>query len=308
VKADTKRFLADLAKRHSRLYARNVSEMVVAKALGRDESYNDARDRLLQTARETFGIAELLGARSVLQRAYPVAKRLGFADGPEPSQDLVPRVTFREALDNFVARTPVVLKDAAERTAQAISDAYSSGNVVGFVRSAEDAVTEKAQQVISRAIEQGSTEVQVGRNLVEQVEAIRELAEPWSEAYARMAFRTNVNTAVTAGRFRQVQDPDVRDLMPAFQFQAISDSDVRHNHAAADGLIFSVANPVWNFLAPPLGYNCRCTIRPVSVMQLRRQGRINEDGTIREDTLPSDAGPDEGFRSGRGDISTGLVL
>ena len=301
---DAKRFLADIAKRHSRLYSANLSDMVVASATGRKQAFEDARARFAATSRETFGVCEILGAESILQSAALAARTLKFA--APPKQTILPNVTFREALENFVRRAPVTFKDAAERTAEAISRAYSRGNVVGFVKAAEETVTLKAQEIIAKAIQGGIDEVNAARELTRQVEAIRQFSEPWSEAYARMAFRTNLGTATTAGRFRQVQDPDVRDIVPAFTIQTAGDSDVRPDHAKLHGVIFNQANPVWNRISTPLDYNCRCDMRPVTVMQLRRMGRLNTDGTVKESPIPSWT-PPLSFRSGRGDILTGLV-
>tara|TARA_R110002020_G_scaffold119609_2_gene272867 strand:- start:1739 stop:2179 length:441 start_codon:yes stop_codon:yes gene_type:complete len=134
--------------------------------------------------------------------------------------------------------------------------------------------------------------------MAEAVEQVRIKTAAWSEGYARMAFRTNVNTAVTAGRFRQSQDPDIKKVIPCFRFDAVGDDDTRDNHLEADGLIFRVDNTVWNKIAPPLGYNCRCTVSNVSIASLRRMGRVNSNGDILEDRLPSVAKPDDGFRHG----------
>ena len=45
------------------------------------------------------------------------------------------------------------------------------------------------------------------------------------------------------------------------EFLATLDDNVRENHRAADGLIAAPEDPVWNSLSPPLGHNCRCTLR-----------------------------------------------
>lgn len=323
---DASKFLEDLSGRYARLYRDNLRLMVAFRSMGdREQEYQDARDRLREVIRETLGVAEVLGASQVLRHAARVIPASGesflahtssigwdpvgafpmrrlcreltaFAD--TPSQTLLPSVSFLEAIENMVDRTPVTLKDAAERTATRISQLYSQGQVVAFAKSAEDAVTEKAQEVITKALSEGIGEVEAGRELLRELEKVREVTDPWADHYAKMAFRTNLNTATTAGRFKQAADPDVQEITPAFQFDAVGDSDTRDNHAAADGLIFTVGNPVWRKLAPPLGYNCRCQVNLLTRPQLRRMGRLNEDGSVEESTLPAGAGPDEGFRHG----------
>ncbi|MGB0889437.1 MAG: phage minor head protein [Solirubrobacterales bacterium] len=130
------------------------------------------------------------------------------------------------------------------------------------------------------------------------VDEIRQKTKAWSESYARMAFRTNLNTAVTAGRFRQAQDEDIKAVIPCFRFDALIDSGTRDNHRAADGFIAKVDNALWRHIAPPLGYSCRCQVSLVSKPQLRRMGRLRPDGSIQEDRLPPGAHADKNFRHG----------
>jgi len=315
---DATKFLEDLTGRHAKAYTAAVSDMLVAVALNNRPKWDAARTRLGRIIAETMGVAEVLGASLVLRDAagaIPEQEMNAFAFGagtslhPDdaigmlrfastPTQTILPRVTLTEALEDFVTRAPVTIRDAAERTAQRIAQLYSEGRVAAFAKSAEQAVTERAQALISQAIREGVGEAGAGRALKLGVDQIRQETEAWTEAYSRMAFRTNVNTAVTAGRFRQVQDQDIKAVIPAFRFDAVGDSDTRHNHGAADGLIFKVDNPVWNTIAPPLGYNCRCQVTLMTLPQLRRMGRVDSTGGIREDRLPTSAHPDDGFRHG----------
>lgn len=315
---DVDRFLEDLSGRHAKLYKDAVREMVIFRAMGDRPAMAAAKERLGEVIAESMGIAEILGATLALRKAasFLSEERQGnFAESSElitfagePSNNILPRVTFEKALEDMVDRTPVTLRRAADRSAQQISKLYGSGRVVAFANSAEAAVTKRVQDLIGQAIKEGIPEQAAvingrfepgaGRLITMGVKAVAEQTANWTEAYAKMSFRTNLNTAVTAGRFRQVQDPDVRQVIPAFRFDSVGDGDTRHNHDAADGLIFKVDNPVWNKIAPPLGYNCRCQVRYVGTPELRRLGRITAMGDVREDKLPPGAFPDKGFRHG----------
>ena len=223
----------------------------------------------------------------------------------EPTQTLLPRVTFEEALEDMVERAPVTIRDAAERTAQRIAELYSEDKVMAIVRSAEESVTSEAQKFIERALRDGVPEGEAGQRLAMRVDDIRVQSQAWSEGYARMVFRTNINTAISAGRFRQAQDPDIQEVAPAFRFDAVGDGDTRDNHDAADGLIMSVSNPEWRKIAPPLGYNCRCQVVHVTRSELESMGRIRKDGSLIEDKVPSGAFADPGFRhGGRPDLAS----
>jgi len=300
------KFLEDLSGRYARFYFAAIHDLYVALVSGNKPAAADARERLAELMAETMGAGEVLGASITLRAAARVlgpqafaadrSRLLRFAD--EPSQTLLPRVTFTEALEDMVDRTPATIRNSAQRTAQKIAELYSKQRVVAFVMSAEETVTKEAQSFIARALREGIGEGEAGRRLAMSVNDIRKKSAEWSEAYARMVFRTNVNTAVTAGRFRQAQDPDIRAVVPAFRFDAVGDSDTRDNHDAADGMILRVDNPAWGRIAPPLGYNCRCQVSHVSRVELELAGRIDRNGNVIEDKVPASAFPDPGFRHG----------
>jgi SPP1 gp7 family putative phage head morphogenesis protein len=294
-------------------------DLLVAKARQNEVGTERARNRLGAVIMETMGVGEVLGATLALQSAAGVFAQLPSRDArgfqtfaKTPTQTILPRVTLTEAVEDMIKRAPVTIRNAAERTAVNIARLYGvdSGGVaqVAFVRSAEQAVTERVQALIADAMRQGIAEGDTGREIVLAVDDIRRETAAWTDGYARMAFRTNVNTAVTAGRFRQAQDPDIRAVLPAFMFSTARDVDVRHNHRA-HGAVFRVDNPVWNRIAPPLGYNCRCRVDMITLPMLRRMGKINHDGSVRESSLPRGVGPDDGFRhGGRPDLFVEAVM
>lgn len=306
-------FLLTTEARFARTYTLAIQELLLARATMNRDRGDAAFARLNSVMLHAFGLGEAFGAQVLLRTAAGMAldvyggARFG-ADLREmvafrESADILANVTLQEALDDLVTRTPKVLRGSAERTAEVISHLYSKGRVIAFARSADAVVTERVQSLFAAAIKDGTAEAQVGRFAVLEVEKVREETAAWTEAYARMAFRTNLSTAVTAGRFRQAQDPVVKRIMPAFRFDAVNDADTRPNHAAHEGVIWSVDNPQWQKHAPPLGYNCRCTLVAVSIRDLKRMGRVQPDGTVIESPVPPGAFPDPGFRhAGRPDL------
>lgn len=315
MRLDAERFLEDTSGRYAEPYRQALHDLVVAVAMQDKPAASAARANLKAALRETLGLGEVLGASIALRDAAGamqdmpelvmamranLGQLMAFADAP--TQQILPRVTFDEAVRDMVERVPVTLRNPAERTAQRISELYSQGNFVAFVRSADDAVTDKVREIIAKAIREGIPEASAGRLIQMGVEKVREVTEPWSRAYANMVFRTNLNTATTAGRFRQVQDPEIRAILPAMTVSPVGDSDTRPNHLAMRGVILRVDNPAWAMYAPPLGWNCRCSPRQISAPELRRMGRI-DNGQVIESRIPPQAGPDEGFRpTGRADL------
>jgi len=101
--------------------------------------------------------------------------------------------------------------------------------------------------------------------------------------------RTNIATAVNAGRQQVFNDPDLADFLTGLRYSAVLDSRTRENHAAWDGVVRPVA--YWDAKGvPPSGFNCRCLLVPVT----------SDDGEslTPEDELPRGPDmqiPDEGF-------------
>lgn len=77
-------------------------------------------------------------------------------------------------------------------------------------------------------------------------------------AYLNMVFRTNVQSAYGAGRYRAMTDPDVMNERPYSEFRTVGDARVREEHAILDGLITRVGSPAFKRCACPLDFNCRC--------------------------------------------------
>lgn len=295
------KLLEDLTGRPAAMHAEAIGKLTVAKVRGDAVAARAAREQLEEVTRDTMGAAEVLGARATLDAVAAASTQMAQEMPPiqfGKDQSVLPRVTFEEGLEELATRVPKTIRNAAARTSQAIAKLYSEGRHIAFVRSAEQSVTKAAQQFLNRAMAEGMTENAAGRGLSMAVESVREITKPWSEAYSRLCYRNNLNTAVTAGKFRQAQDPDIRAILPAFRFDAVGDVDTRHNHAVADGLVMSVDDQRWSQLAPPLGHNCRCQIIAVDAGTLDDQGLLERDGTLRRMSIPFAARPDEGFRHG----------
>ncbi|RMD93348.1 MAG: hypothetical protein D6811_05080 [Alphaproteobacteria bacterium] len=105
--------------------------------------------------------------------------------------------------------------------------------------------------------------------------------QDWSLPQHRIEtiYRTNIQTAYMAGHWRNFEMS--KRTRPWLMFDAINDSRVRPNHLALDGVIRHVDDPVWDKISPPLGWNCRCTLR--SLTDLAAQKRGGRTGTIPAD-------------------------
>lgn len=75
---------------------------------------------------------------------------------------------------------------------------------------------------------------------------------------------TGYASSYEAANWIRMNDPDITDLYPAVQYLTRKDSRVRDEHAALDGMYFRKNDPILKKIYPPNGWNCRCTVIPIS--------------------------------------------
>jgi SPP1 gp7 family putative phage head morphogenesis protein len=110
---------------------------------------------------------------------------------------------------------------------------------------------------------------------------------PAQPHYVEMVFRTNVQGAYGAGRYKAMRNPVVMRARPFVQYRTVGDARVREEHRALDGKTYRADDPVWQRIAPPNGFNCRC-----SMITLSRQ---EAEGLEISDDIPEDYEPTPGF-------------
>ena len=86
----------------------------------------------------------------------------------------------------------------------------------------------------------------------------------------RNIYRTNLQTAYMAGRYREQMD-EVEDR-PYWQYVAIRDSRTRPAHLAMDGRVYRWDDPIWGHIYPPNDWGCRCRVRTLDERGLTRKG------------------------------------
>lgn len=192
-----------------------------------------------------------------------------------------------EAISDLLEREPVLATVEEE-----VREAYRR-RAFTLVRATEFEVVKRVQQAIAQGL-------QVGVSAADGAALVQELGD-WSAAYAETVWRTNATTAYSAGRLRQAST-DPTGTIVALEYQTAGDVDVRSNHRAANGVIGAPDDPVWGPLSPALGFNCRCSLRPVGHPEAKRRGLLLADGSVRPAKIPQGAGRDPGFVGSRPDV------
>jgi SPP1 gp7 family putative phage head morphogenesis protein len=82
-------------------------------------------------------------------------------------------------------------------------------------------------------------------------------------------FRTNIQTAYSVGRYKQMQE--VKARRPYWQYSAVNDSRTRPSHAAMHGKVYPADHAFWNTWYPPNGFRCRCGVVTLSERDIRAE-------------------------------------
>lgn len=186
------------------------------------------------------------------------------------------RMPFADAIDYFLSKQILTPEEFYALSDEHRTRAFTASGM------ATDTLRQTAYDKLRAALEDGSTFQQFA---AEMVDAGANADVPYLET----VFRTNVMAGYGAGRYRQVTDPAVVAARPFVEYRTTQDSRVRPSHAALDGLRFATDDPSWRNIAPPNGFNCRCTIVTLAPEDM------GSSRPIRGSQIPDGAGPDDGF-------------
>lgn len=127
-----------------------------------------------------------------------------------------------------------------------------------------------------------------GRKMVVAPDGSTQVVREGSPRRLETIFRTNLQTAYAAGRWKAFQ-ANAADR-PYVQYVAVMDSRTRPAHAALNGRVFRLTDPVLEVIAPPNGWGCRCRLRALSEADLTRRGlKVETAATIVREPLPARA-------------------
>lgn len=119
-------------------------------------------------------------------------------------------------------------------------------------------LTRRAYALLRAALERGLTVEQFVADMRANVDQLG--IESVTDGYLRTVFETNVAANYGAGRFQQITHPVVAEARPFVEYRAVRDNATRPAHRALHGTVYRTASPAWHQIAPPNGFNCRCTM------------------------------------------------
>ena len=176
-----------------------------------------------------------------------MASEGAFAVTAEPAE-------FEEALRWFRDRFPVT------EELLAVLGSYAGQRAWTIAAVADLDLVMTSHALIGRGIEEGWDRKRLGREL-------RKVLTNFSEARCETIARTNVQKAYMAGRWEQLNDPDILDVMPYWVYDAILDGRTTDICTARDGTTLRHDDPWWLSNFPPLHFNCRTNIRAATEVE-----------------------------------------
>lgn len=122
---------------------------------------------------------------------------------------------------------------------------------------------EMVKRSLDRAVEKGESFSTWKSNL--DVSVLKQL----SNARLETVYRTNVHNVYNQStRFNAITS----NITPYLMYSAVGDERTRPEHMQLDGVTKRADSVFWDSHTPPLGYNCRCGMIPLSKEDAEEQG------------------------------------
>ena len=172
---------------------------------------------------------------------------------------------FDEAIDFFRGKVPLTEEAFRALGDQARDRAFTLTGAAGL-----DMVADVKAELL-KALEEGTT--------LEEFKGSVLRRKGWDELnpfHAENIFRTNIQTAYEAGRWKQYQE--TADTRPYLQYDAVNDDRTRPTHRAMDGHVARIDDPFWQTWYPPNGFRCRCSTISLSQRDVDRDGLKVSEG------------------------------
>lgn len=97
-----------------------------------------------------------------------------------------------------------------------------------------------------------------------------QIAQLGSTRRLKTIFNTNMQTAFAAGQWQRIQA--TKQGLPYLRYNRSSAHQPRDSHRRYYGLVLPVDHYIWQYIFPPNGYGCKCTVSQLTRQQAEREG------------------------------------
>lgn len=145
-----------------------------------------------------------------------------------------------------------------------------------------------------------------GKQIIIDTEGNAEPAQLGSPRRLKTIYQTNLQSAYMAGRKASMEH--TTDTHPYWMLVAILDGKTRPSHRALHGQVFRHDDPIWQFIYPPNGFNCRCRVVALTEAAVKRRGLTVQTSQGRTFTETVETGTNKHTGEIRTATVTGLRL
>ena len=140
-----------------------------------------------------------------------------------------------------------------------------------------------------------------GQQVIVDSQGTGELVQLGSPRRLKTIYQTNLQSAYMAGRKASMEA--TAQTHPYWMYIAILDGKTRSSHRAMHGQVFRHDDPIWSFIFPPNGFNCRCRVIALSEAAVKRRGLtvVSSEGRMFVETVEA------GTNKRTGEIRTASV-
>ncbi len=178
---------------------------------------------------------------------------------------------FDEAVEWFADRFPLTQELAAALGVHSGTRAWTIAGVAQL-------------DVVLFVFESLQKAIELGTPFSEwQVDVTDKLTKAWgkrSSHRVKNIYRNATQQSLNAGRWRQMQHPDVKDIRSYILFDGISDARQSDICDAADGTVVHIDDPWLDTHSPQLHHGCRSHLRNIREEDARRRGITDSPTTV----------------------------
>lgn len=167
---------------------------------------------------------------------------------------------FDEAVDWFQKRAVITKEQALELDLDARQRAFWVGGGLQLTQ-------------IQRVFDEIGKALESGEPFEDWRKRVRTLLR--DDAHAETVFRNAAQRAYSAGRWRQMTDPDVIKWRPYFMHDSVLDSRTTETCRKLDGIVLPAEHEHWRTHWPPGHHRCRRGVRSLRKAEAERRGITN---------------------------------
>lgn len=186
------------------------------------------------------------------------------------------KLPFRKAIDWFLKKVVV----PTERWDSIDREMHDHAFVIAGLQNAQ--ILDRFKGKVREFIEEGKT-LEDFRKEFEQIATETGWEYNGSPSWrSKIIALTNARTSYSAGRFQQMEEPELKAARPFREYRHGGSAEPRQKHISVppfgwNGLILRADDPWWNAHFPPNGFGCSCKVFSLSERDLERLGkRVNQ--------------------------------